>query len=270
MSRKLLPGLPTTVPVTKVELDNERMVTITLDARIDMEPGQFVMLWIPGVDEKPFSVLKPEPLTISIACIGPFTNKIRTLKPGDKLGYRGPYGKGFKITGNKVLIVGGGCGLASVAHLATVCSGQGIETHVVAAFKTKAESFHLATLEKAGCIMHPCTDDGSLGYKGYASAQVAELLKTNSFNQVYACGPEMMLVTTRTVLDEAQVPDQFSLERYMKCGIGICDQCSMNGKLVCQDGPVFDQKQIVKLTELGKFRRLVTGEKVPAIGAPSC
>jgi len=260
---------PKTVRIKSITQTNPRMTTIVLDDQISMDPGQFIMLWIPGVDEKPFSVAAPSPLTIAVACIGPFTNQLKELKAGDFLGWRGPYGKGFTITGQKILVVGGGCGVASVNFLAQTCAQQGIQTHVVTAFKTAEEAFLIDELQKAGCTLHPCTDDGSLGFQGYAHQQVQELIKANQYDMIYACGPEVMLVALREVLEEASLPYQFSLERYMKCGIGICDQCSINGQLVCQDGPVFDQDQIRQLTELGKFKRAATGEKV-AIGGLSC
>jgi dihydroorotate dehydrogenase electron transfer subunit len=188
------------------------------------------------------------------------------MQIGDKLGWRGPYGHGFQIVGKKALIIGGGCGLASVSHLAAVCQQQGIETNVVAAFKNKDEAFLLDELSEAGVTVYPCTDDGSLGYKGFATQKVQELIGSSRYDQVYTCGPEIMMVKLRDILDKAELPYQFSLERYMKCGIGICDQCSINGQLVCKDGPVFNQDQIKLLTEFGKFKRIATGEKVAATG----
>ncbi|HNT29923.1 MAG TPA: dihydroorotate dehydrogenase electron transfer subunit [bacterium] len=262
---KNIVAVPNTVKITDITHVNSRMTTIELDARIEMDPGQFIMLWIPRVDEKPFSVVAPDPLTLSVACIGPFTNKLKEMKAGDKLGWRGPYGKGFRIIGKKVLIVGGGCGLASVYHLITACTKQGLAVDVVAAFKTAEEAFLLEEIKATGANVNVCTDDGTEGFKGYATDKVKELIADKTYDQVYSCGPEIMMSLLRDVLDRAKLPYQFSLERYMKCGIGICDKCSINGQLVCQDGPVFNQDQIKQLTEFGKFKRIGTGEKVPSL-----
>nr|HID12973.1 hypothetical protein [Anaerolineae bacterium] len=80
---------------------------------------------------------------------------------------------------------------------------------------------------------------------------------------IYACGPEPMLVALRRLCRERTIPGQLSVERYMKCGFGICGQCALDGYLVCQDGPVFDVEQLDGLRDFGHAHRSATGRRLP-------
>jgi dihydroorotate dehydrogenase electron transfer subunit len=94
------------------------------------------------------------------------------------------------------------------------------------------------------------TDDGSAGMKGFAHQKLEELLKTEKFRMVYACGPEIMLKNVLGVCARKKIPCQLSLERYMKCGIGVCGSCMLGEYRVCKEGPVFTGRQIAG-TEFG-------------------
>jgi dihydroorotate dehydrogenase electron transfer subunit len=80
---------------------------------------------------------------------------------------------------------------------------------------------------------------------------------------LYACGPEKMLVALHRLCLEHGVPGQFSLERYMKCGFGICGQCALDDLLVCQDGPVFTAEQLKGVRDFGRTHRSATGRALP-------
>ena len=88
-----------TATITKIERETDKVLTFTLDASVKAKPGQYVMVWIPRVDEKPFGVVCDDPLTLSIANVGPFTQKVHACKPGDMVTYRGPYGSSFTKKG---------------------------------------------------------------------------------------------------------------------------------------------------------------------------
>ena len=105
------------------------------------------------------------------------------------------------------------------------------------------------------------TDDGSAGKKGFATDAAYELLNRNRYSAVYSCGPEAMMRTTASLAQCQAAPVQLSLERYMKCGIGICDCCSMGGIHICVEGPVLDARKVMHLPEFGKFRRNACGSK---------
>jgi dihydroorotate dehydrogenase electron transfer subunit len=108
------------------------------------------------------------------------------------------------------------------------------------------------------------TDDGSVGCHGYVTDAVlrAPGVSIDSL-AVYACGPEPMLVAVHKLCREHDVPGQLSVERYMKCGFGICGQCAMDGLLVCQDGPVFEAAQLDGLGDFGHAHRSATGRRLP-------
>jgi len=260
------PALPKSVAIKEIRQRTPRVFSVVLDDRIDCQPGQFVMLWIPRLDEKPFSADITDPLTITFAVYGPFTEALSQLTTGDKIGWRGPFGKGFRITGQRVLVVAGGVGLASVSNLIRSLRQQNIETHVIAGARTSEELYDIAEMEAIGCQVFPSTDDGTAGFAGFTPQLTEQLLQEHSYDQVYSCGPEVMMVKLRDLLDAQQVPYQFSLERYMKCAISICDLCSIDGQLCCTDGPVFDQDQLKKMPEFGTVYRITTGEEVAAIG----
>jgi dihydroorotate dehydrogenase electron transfer subunit len=260
-TKSLTPALPKTVKVRSNQMLNPRIGRIVLEDIVTCQPGQFVMLWLPRVDEKPFSVDAVDPLTVTYAVIGPFTRALQALKPGSKIGWRGPLGHGFDLLGERVLVVTGGVGLASVSHLVCALVTSGKQVDLVVGAKTKAELYDIEILLAMDIKLHVCTDDGSAGFKGYTTQKTEELLAKVKFDHVYACGPEVMLVGLRSILDKAKISYQFSLERYMKCGMGICDMCAIDGFLTCQDGPIFNQDQIARMTEFGMISRIATGQE---------
>lgn len=260
------PALPKSVAIKEMKQRTPRVFSVVLDDQIDCQPGQFVMLWIPRLDEKPFSADITDPLTITFATYGSFTDALSKLKPGDKIGWRGPFGKGFRIAGKKVLVVAGGVGLASVSNLIRTLRQHKIETHVITGARTAEELYDIAEMESIGCQVFPSTDDGSTGFSGFTPQLAEQLMQQNSYDQVYSCGPEVMMVKLGDLLSDKKIPYQFSLERYMKCAISICDLCSIDGQLCCTDGPVFDQDQLSKMPEFGTTYRITTGEEVAAIG----
>ncbi len=89
-------SLPTAARIVAVETDNYRTKTITLDLTLDATPGQFVMVWLPRFDEKPFSLVNAAPVTLMITAVGPFTELVHALQVGDRLWVRGPLGHGFR------------------------------------------------------------------------------------------------------------------------------------------------------------------------------
>jgi dihydroorotate dehydrogenase electron transfer subunit len=227
-------------------------------------PGQFVMVWVPGVDEFPMSVsYAGDRCGITYQIIGDGTRALASKKPGDKIGLRGPYGKGFSIHGKKLLLVGGGAGMAPLAPLVEMAIGKGATVDLVLGAKTREELLFESRSAVAGARLHVSTDDGSVGFKGMATELAQIVVSKQKFDHMYACGPEKMLVKLLTIATERGVPMQASLERVMKCGIGICDSCAIDGKHVCRDGPVFSDGDLRKLEDLGKSKLDAAGRKIP-------
>ena len=110
-----------------------------------------------------------------------------------------------------------------------------------------------------------CTDDGSVGYQGFTTGKLEELLREDSeFDLIITCGPELMMKKVVEIGERYNIPVQVSLERYMKCGIGLCGQCALDeeGLCVCRDGPVFWGDRLKYISEFGKYKRDESGSKV--------
>ena len=256
---------PVTFRVKKIINENPEAKTFILEAPIVSKPGQFVMAWLPDVDEKPFTVaFSGNELGITVQRKGIFTEQLFNLKKNDFLGLRGPYGNGFTTEGvKKVCIVGGGVGMASVNMLANTLVRGKVDVKLILGARTKKLLLYADKLKKLlGKDLYIITDDGSAGEKGFATFALEKMLEKEKFDMVYACGPEGMLVKIFELCDRHKTKCELSLERYMKCGFGVCGQCAIDDMLVCVDGPVFDSEKLHKLSEFGSHCRLKTGKKV--------
>jgi len=247
--------------ISRIVQETPTIKTFYFEKELQGMPGQFVMLWLPRIDEKPFSIsFFGKESALSVQKKGKFTEKMFELKEGDKIGVRGPFGKGFALEKVKnAIIVGGGCGIAAIASLPKVLKEKGIKARIILGAKNKEELF-FENLESLGNLT-VCTDDGSKGLKGFVTQALQEELEKEKPDCVFACGPEVMLAKVFEICEKQKVECQLSLERFMKCGIGICGQCVIDDQLVCKDGPVFNSEKIRKLSEFGKFARLKSGEK---------
>lgn len=208
------------------------------------------MIWLPEVAEKPFSITDNKPFTITIMSVGKFTKHINeNIKVGDTIWYRGPFGKGFfkDFKGKKVL-VSGGCGCVPLYFFAKTLKNKKSVQAILGA-KTKKELLFVKKFKDLGFKVQVTTDDGSAGKKGLTTNILNELISSSSprlrraSNQliscVYACGPQPMLKKIAKICEESKIKYQVSLEALIKCGFGVCGSCSIGGKLVCKDGPVF-------------------------------
>lgn len=229
-------------------------------------PGQFFMVWNFS-DEKPMSISRIDPVKgeigISVKMVGPFTQSLHKLHENDQLGLRGPYGGGFEIAGSRILAVGGGIGMAPVAAFTEASSSRGVKVDTITAATTQSEILFAERLEKAGASVFPTTDDGSHGFCGFATELAEKLLNEGNYDMVVACGPEIMMQKLFLITEKFQIPAQFSLERYMKCAVGICGQCCVDdvGWRICVEGPVFWGDQLRMISEFGKYRRDASGIK---------
>ncbi|ASJ08285.1 dihydroorotate dehydrogenase electron transfer subunit [Thermococcus siculi] len=205
--------------------------------KLDFRAGQFVMAWLPGVGEKPFSLAWED--LIVVKRVGPFTSKLFELEGGDYIWIRGPYGRGFKPVGGKVALVGGGIGIPPLYAFARQNKGKFEHVTLIYGARSK-EDLALMDVENFVDEVVITTDDGSVGKKAFPTDVLAG--RKDEFERVYACGPEPMLKAVLRTMDYQNV--QISAERYMKCGIGVCGSCNLGKYLVCRDGPVFDGFQL--------------------------
>ena len=226
-------------------------------------PGQFVMVWIPGVDEIPMSIylIEKNRIGFTFRVVGDATKALSLIKTGAYIGLRGPYGNGFDLSGySKILFVGGGTGVGSIVPAVEEFDG---ETIVVIGAQCEDELICRARLQQANARLLICTDDGSCGQKAWTSDIVKELLASESFDCVVMCGPEVMMKKIFELCTAHEVNVQASLERFMKCAVGVCGQCCVGkGVRVCADGPVFDSSQLSSFEDFGLFTRDACGRKV--------
>jgi len=227
-------------------------------------PGQFVMVWLPGYEEVPMSISDAGKsfIRISVSKEGLTTSEFHKLKSGDKLFLRGPFGKGFSTEGKSFLIVGGGYGTAPLIYAAKVISRKNGKLGYLVGAKNKSELLFLKEARRLGEVQ-VTTEDGSMGHRGIITDLVEPILDKKDFDSVLTCGPERMMYKVVQYCVNRGIQVQASLERYMKCGFGICGSCVLDpiGLRVCVDGPVFDGKLLLK-TEFGNRKRDASGSRI--------
>ena len=259
-----------TVVIEEVIEETPSVKTFVFNDRLSSngKPGQFLMVWIPRAEELPMSIMisnKKDHAAITIRKHGFGSTSLFEKKRNDLIGIRGPYGNYFSVskTLKSPLLIGGGTGLVPLIRLATMFSKMqerctilmGAQTQKEILFKGLAEEI----LSKIRTNIIVTTEDGSYGIKGVVTDALKDILKKEQFDMIYTCGPELMMKNIYNLSVAYSIPIQASLERYMKCGIGICASCCINDKLVCKDGTVFNENQLSDLSEFGKVFRDKSG-----------
>lgn len=233
-------------------------------------PGQFVMIWIPGIDEVPMGIShlgSDGMVSITVEAVGEATEKLCSLKSNDLIGVRGPYGKGFSKLGETNLLIGGGNGMAPLMTAIDRAVEENRSIKVLFGAKNSSKLPFLNHLQKI-FRTNPddliiATEDGSYGYKGVVTDFLEELVSNNRFDRVLACGPELMLRRIYDFSITRSLPLEVSLERYIKCGVGICGSCCLGPYRICVEGPVFGVDELNKVKGVfGKYTRDSSGKKV--------
>jgi dihydroorotate dehydrogenase electron transfer subunit len=255
---------PEIVRVLEVRRETPSVCTLVLDKKVRPQYGQFFMLWIPGVGEKPYACSRfGGNMEVTVKKAGPFSERLSAIKKGDLVGIRGPYGEGhFRVEGKRLCFIAGGLGIVPLIPVLEGMRDAAKSACVILGAKTEKELVCVDRIKKTGAELFIATDDGSAGDKGFCHEVFLKTLEKKNFDQVLCCGPEAMMYQVLDTVLEKKIPAQFSLERYMKCGIGICGSCALDpmGVLVCRDGPVFRAEQL-RGTEFGKHRRDAAGSK---------
>ena len=258
---------PTIVKIEKIidETPTVRTLVFSDEVFASVLPGQFAMLWIPGVNELPMSVmvwLEKGRGAFTVRKHGIASTALYDLRVGDYIGMRGPYGNSFTIKQGRLLLVGGGTGLVPLIRLLTFLKKTDEVTFLMGA-KTKEEVFFekMANqiLERNKHQVIVVTEDGSYGMTGLVTEVMEELLSKTKFDAAYTCGPEKMMHKVVQLASTKGIAVQASLERMMKCGIGICGSCCASEVLVCRDGTVFDGDYLLSNKEFGYTHRNKAG-----------
>lgn len=257
--------LMNTYPLEKIIEHGPGLKSFYFPKVFDIKAGQFINLWLPGVDEKPFSVsyVGDDYLELSIKQYGAFTRALMELEVDTYLGLRGPFGNHFSLRKN-TLLVGGGIGSAPLRALAQQLILQKLPfVSLLGAANEDELIFKDYFAENSTSFFR--TDDGSFGKKGLVLDSIEEIIRQENIEFICAAGPEIMFVELKKLLDSINLPYEFSMERYMKCGIGICGQCTLDdsGIRLCVEGPVLSKEQVAQVAELGAVHRDASGRRMP-------
>ncbi|MDQ7030378.1 MAG: hypothetical protein Q9O62_11665 [Ardenticatenia bacterium] len=233
--------LPRALPIREVCRENYRILTFVLDDDLpEARPGQFVMVWLPGHKEAPFSLAYHRPIALTVAGVGPLTKAMHRLGPGDVLWLRGPYGHPFtpESGSQHPLLVGGGYGVAPLAFLAEHLRAVGQQPVAFIGGRTAEDIIGVARLEALGVPVFVTTEDGSKGEAGLVTHPVSRFLAEGRGDALYGVGPHGMLRALARLAHTHRVPAQLSWEAYMGCAMGLCGMCEHDGVLLCVEGPV--------------------------------
>lgn len=255
---------PVSATILNISDLNENTRMFSFDCSLGAKPGQFLNIWIPDQDEKPFSVAFDDGKTLSVAIakVGPFTEALFSKKAEDRVGIRGPFGNAFSFSGKKrVALVGGGFGAAPLFFLGKKWAKERASVSVIFGARKKDLLFYLDKCESEGFEVFATTDDGSFGEKGFVTAPLERLLAEGKIDLVQTCGPEKMMEAVAKLCEKYGIPSEISMERYMKCGFGVCGQCACGQKLVCRDGCIFSGSEALQMEDFGKFHRGAEGQK---------
>ncbi len=266
--------MPRTATLARVEelTELETLFEISMDDSqpLGHQPGQFVELSIMGVGEAPISVSSAPGGTsfeIVVRKVGDVTSKLHTMKPGDKIGIRGPFGTGFDteaLKGKNLLFIGGGLGVVPMRSLINhVLNNRQDYANVMILYGCKNPGELLFTDEveqwekREDVIMHKTVDtcvedDNWEGQIGVITTIMPLVTFDPQNTMAIVVGPPIMYRFVNKDLLNMGMPEEniiVSLERRMKCGVGKCGHCQMNGIYVCKEGPVFNLKDLKDVPE---------------------
>ncbi len=237
--------LPQALKINEIKVENATTKTFILDGALDAQPGQFVMAWLPGMEDKPFSLANNNPISLTVAAVGPFSRALHNLQAGDRLWVRGPLGKGYSLSGDSsghILLIGGGYGVAPLHFLTRRAPASGCRVSAIIGARSASDLLLVNAFKSLGVSLWLTTEDGSVGQQGLATDAISSVLADSEIRPktVYTCGPTGMLQAVAARCKAENIPVQAGWEAQMRCGIGVCGSCEVGqGWLTCLDGPVF-------------------------------
>jgi dihydroorotate dehydrogenase subfamily 1 len=235
-------------PVTLVHTERvcEDIAILTFDRKINVQAGEFIFLWVPGVGEKPFSALTDDPFSLVVIDLGLFTHTLMDLPVGTEAYVRGPHGIPVSPPEDaRVMAVAGGTGLAAVYQIARDFGNA----EVFVGARSQDRLYFLEECAKIATL-HVATDDGSQGFDGRVTELLRQRLQEMSREELaklvfYNCGPEPMVHAAEAVQREFCRDEQIhsAIDYLTKCGVGICGACAApDGRRGCVDGPFLSVK----------------------------
>ena len=246
--------------VRSVEQIHQRYVLIKLTDEKplpEMLPGQFVEVRVDGSPStflrRPISInfvdREQNELWLLVATVVDGTKQMAKLQPGDTLNCVLPLGNTFTMpvsNSQRILLVGGGVGVAPLYYLGAEMRRKGIEPTFLLGARTASDLLEIDRFERLGRVF-VTTEDGSRGERGFVTQH--SLLQHEQFDFISTCGPKPMMVAVARYARQADTPCEVSLENLMACGLGACLCCvekTVDGNLcVCKEGPVFNVNRLL-------------------------
>ncbi|HNX07136.1 MAG TPA: dihydroorotate dehydrogenase electron transfer subunit [Bacteroidales bacterium] len=245
----------TVVSNTKLNSDYFVLGLSSSEPLPEILPGQFAEVLVENNPKvflrRPISVhdvdYENNIVYLLVKIIGEGTRSLSLLQEGMQLDLVFPLGNSFSINdGGKVLLAGGGCGIAPMLYLARCLHKRNVKVSVLLGGRTASDILRTSEFEKYGDVFIS-TDDGSLGEKGFITKN-SLLENIKDYDRLYCCGPEIMMKVLASIAKEKGVDCEVSLENTMACGIGACLCCvtkTIHGhQCVCTEGPVFNIKSL--------------------------
>lgn len=255
---------PKSYTIKKIVKESSSTNSYVLDGDLEASAGQFYMVWVKGVDEIPISPSAMEPGKLTVRAVGEATEKMSNLEVGDSVGLRGAFGSSFSIKkqeSERVLVIAGGVGAAPILPLCHELSKKGKDLVIALGAITEEELLFKDKFNELGKTIF-ATEDGSFGHHGYITRPLKNY-EFDEFDSIYSCGPEPMMYKIFNRVRDKDVFAEFSLHRFIKCGVGLCGSCCIDpsGLRVCEEGPIFEKKEL-EGTEFGEYKRDESGKKI--------
>ncbi len=263
--------LPSPVRIERIEEETDDTRTFFFDRKIDSRPGQFLEVSVLGYGEAPISINSSaaENLRLTIRSVGNVTKAIHRMEPGDEMGIRVPFGRGWPVDemeGKNLLIVAGGIGLAPLRAVILDTIRNSERYGSVALFYGARSPELIIHRKELGewakemdvkVTVDACDEYGEdicSAWKGDVGVVTTlfDKYEIPEDSTAFVCGPPIMMkFATKELLKRGFAMDRIyvSLERHMKCGMGMCGHCQIGGRYVCKDGPVFSVAEFVKWAE---------------------
>ncbi len=260
------PYQPFPVKITKIVNESDVEFTMTVDASLDMVPGQFFQVSLPKIGEAPISISNygKNWLQFTIRAVGRLTGAVQNLRVGENLFIRGPYGHGFpveKLANSNLIIVAGGSGVAPVRPLISQIVAGTLPVKslkLITGFKSKDSILFTDDIQvwKQKCDMTLTIDkpqDGWNGDTGLVTEHIRRLKLDMPDNyQVIVVGPPVMMKFATAEFRLLGIPVDnvwVSFERLMSCGLGKCGHCKIDSTYICVDGPVMNLSHAATLID---------------------
>jgi len=227
----------------------------------EANPGQFLQVRTSPTHDpllrRPLSLFDTEAekgvVTLLYRVVGRGTSLLTELPVDGLVDVMGPLGRGFSLPGrpDKVLLVGGGMGLAPLLFLGRMLKQGGSEVKILGGAAEAQQLWAGNRFERLGMPFYPVTVDGSAGRQGLVTELLADWPELDKVDRIYCCGPEAMMAATSKIAREYNIWGEISLEEHMACGVGACLGCARQLQpedtgyvKICKDGPVFNMSEV--------------------------